>query len=67
MSLAAVVLAEEAAHMELPFPPLVFGIIALVLFTILGFVFFSYRHVANRHNDKNVRSSGGGHGGSSGA
>ncbi len=67
MSLAAVVLAEGAARIELPFPPVVFGIIAISLFAVLGFVFFSYRHVANRHNDKNVRSSGGSHGGSSGA
>jgi ABC-type molybdate transport system permease subunit len=65
MSLATVVLAE-AAHFELPFPPIVFGIIAIIAFGALGFVTFSYRHVANRHNDKNVRPVPG-HGGSHGA
>ena len=55
MSLATTVLAEAAAHTELPFPPIVFGLIAAVAFTALGFVTWSYRDVANRHPQKSAK------------
>jgi hypothetical protein len=61
MSLATVVLAQ-ATRIELPFPPVVFGLIAIIIFTLLGFVTFSYRHVANRHNQVSGRQGGDGHG-----
>ena len=53
MSIAAVSmmvnLAAEEAHNELPMPSFMFGVVALVVFAVLGFVMFSYRDVANRH------------------
>jgi len=61
MSLATVVLAE-AATTELPFSPIVFGLIAIIAFTFLGFVTFSYRHVANRHSQVSGKPGGDGHG-----
>jgi uncharacterized protein involved in response to NO len=46
-----IVLAEEALQpLFLPAP--VFGIIALVIFAVMGFMVFSYRDVANRHSHK---------------
>lgn len=39
----------EAHHNELPMPAFMFGVVAAVVFAILGFVMFSYRDVANRH------------------
>lgn len=62
MSLATTVLAEAAAHAELPFPPIVFGLIAAVAFTALGFVTWSYRDVANRHSHKTGAGSQDQHG-----
>ena len=53
MLLALNVLAEETEHVnELPLPPIVFGIIALVVFVSVALVFWSFRDVANRHSDK---------------
>ena len=52
MSLATTVLAEASTHVELPFPSIVFGLIAAVAFAGLGFVTWSYRDVANRHSHK---------------
>lgn len=43
-------LAEGAS--ALPYPTYVPGIIAVVVFTILGIVTWSYRDVANRHDHK---------------
>jgi hypothetical protein len=45
-------------HSELPFPPFVFGIIAISVFMLLAFIVFSYRDVANRHDHKNSSSQG---------
>ncbi len=47
----AVVVAEAAAP-ELPFPPVVFALIAAIVFVVLAFVMWSYRDVANRHSHK---------------
>jgi hypothetical protein len=58
MSLATTVLAEASTHVELPFPAIVFGIIAAVIFVALGFVTYSYRDVANRHSHKTAGSTG---------
>ena len=45
------VLAEGVLRpLFLPAP--VFGIIALVIFAVMGFVVFTYRDVANRHSHK---------------
>jgi uncharacterized membrane protein len=41
---------EELAPMIAP--PIVFALIAASIFTILGFVSWSFRDVANRHSDK---------------
>jgi hypothetical protein len=41
----------------LPFPSFVFGIIAISTFILLGFVTFSYRDVANRHDHKSSNNS----------
>jgi hypothetical protein len=56
MSVLVSVLAEAVDHpMELPFPPIVFGLIAAVVFTALAFVTWSYRNVANRHPQKSAK------------
>ena len=48
------VLASEAVvhHTELPFPAIIFGVLAMVAFTALAAVTWSYRDVANRHDHK---------------
>jgi hypothetical protein len=60
--LLAVLLSETDGtfiqHSELPIPPIAFGIIAMSVFIVLGFVVYSYRDVANRHDHKNSRSQG---------
>ncbi|AZZ51549.1 MULTISPECIES: hypothetical protein [Rathayibacter] len=61
MSLVTTVLAE-AAHTELPMPTIVYGLIAVVAFTALGFVTWSYRDVANRHSHKTGAGSHDSHG-----
>lgn len=52
--IAAIVQAAAGAEVinELPFPAPVFGLIALIIFIVLGFVTFSFRDVANRHIEK---------------
>ncbi len=45
------ILAEEAG-IVLPFPAYVFGAIAFGAFIVLGFITWSYRNVANRHDHK---------------
>ena len=50
-------LAEEAG-VQLPFPSWVFGLIAITTFLLLGFVTWSYRDVANRHDHKQSNSEG---------
>jgi protein-S-isoprenylcysteine O-methyltransferase Ste14 len=42
----------EVEHIQLPVPTWVYGLVALVIFAALGFVLWSYRDVANRHNAK---------------
>ncbi|TFC27228.1 hypothetical protein E3T40_16070 [Cryobacterium sp. TMT1-19] len=51
MSFLTVVLAE-AGLVDLPMPIFLYGVIALVVFAALGFVVWSYRDVANRHQAK---------------
>jgi hypothetical protein len=46
----AIVEHEELAPMIAP--PWVFAVIAAAIFTILGFVSWSFRDVSNRHGDK---------------
>jgi len=56
MSVLVNVLAEAVDHhVELPFPAIVFGLIAAVIFAALGFVTWSYRNVANRHPQKSAQ------------
>lgn len=52
MSVLASVLAATEGHVELPFPPIVFALIAVVFFALAGFITWSYRDVANRHSAK---------------
>ena len=48
MTVARIV-AEEAAHSELPMPPWMFGVIALVLFALLLGVTWSFRGTAQKY------------------
>jgi hypothetical protein len=43
---------ESGAHVVLPFSPVIFGVIAAVLFLALGLVTWSYRDVSSRHSQK---------------
>ena len=52
------ILAEAEVVNPLPFPGIVFGAIAMGIFLLLGFVTWSYRDVANRHDHKNSGSEG---------
>lgn len=56
----APLMADVYHETQLVLPPIVFPLIAICVFTLLGFVAWSYRDVANRHNGKPVR--GGQHG-----
>ena len=49
------VLAAVDEPVQLPFPPIVFGLIAAIVFVALGFVTWSYRDVANRHPQKSAK------------
>ncbi|QJU53293.1 hypothetical protein SCB71_08450 [Herbiconiux sp. KACC 21604] len=56
MSVLMSVVAEAVdVPIELPFPPIVFGLVAAVIFVALAFVTWSYRGVANRHPQKSAR------------
>ena len=55
-------LAEAEAHVALPFPAAVFGIIALVVFAALAIVVHSYRDVARRHSQKTSGAAPADHG-----
>lgn len=47
--------AAETGHevyLELPFPEILFGVIAMSVFLLLGAITWSYRDVANRHDHK---------------
>ncbi len=48
----------EAVHHELPIPAVMYGVIAILAFITLGFVAWSYRDVANRHDHKSSSSRG---------
>lgn len=50
------ILAEAGVVNPLPFPGVVFGAIAMTVFLLLGFVTWSYRDVANRHDHKSSNS-----------
>lgn len=50
--LGLLVAAEKEIVNQLPFPPIVFGAIAMTVFLVVTFVFWSFRDVANRHSDK---------------
>jgi hypothetical protein len=52
-----IVTEAEEAGLQLPFPSFVFGIIAISTFILLGFITFSYRDVANRHDHKSSNNS----------
>lgn len=49
--LAAVEGEHEIVTM-LPFPAIFFGVIALAVFAVMGYITWSYRDVANRHEHK---------------
>lgn len=56
--LASEILAEEGtAPLIAPAP--VFGLIAALVFLMLGLVTFAYRDVANRHSHKTAKQSSG--------
>lgn len=42
----------EVPFVTLPFPSVFFGVIAIGVFILLGFITWSYRDVANRHEHK---------------
>lgn len=50
----SIAFASEGAEVvnELPFPPYVFGIAVMVLFIVLALITYSFRDVANRHQEK---------------
>ena len=50
--------AEAASKFVAPFPTVVYGAIAMVIFLLLDFVTWSYRDVANRHEHKSHDSKG---------
>lgn len=47
---------EHEAFVTLPFPAVWFGVIAMGVFILLGFITWSYRDVANRHDHKSSNS-----------
>lgn len=50
--LASAAEGEHEAFVTLPFPSVFFGVIAMVVFILLGVITWSYRDVANRHEHK---------------
>ena len=53
---AARVLAEEAAHHELPIPPFAYGLIALAAFAVLLAVTWAFRGNAQKHTPDSERN-----------
>lgn len=50
-------LAKASEHaIELPFPGFFFGVIAMAIFLLMGWVTWSYRDVANRRERKGDNS-----------
>jgi hypothetical protein len=52
MSFATTLIAEAVHHTELPMPAIMYGVLALVVFSFLGVATFSYRDVSNRHGGR---------------
>ncbi len=50
--LASAAEGEHEAFVTLPFPSVFFGVIAMGVFILLGYITWSYRDVANRHEHK---------------
>lgn len=50
--------AAEEVHVQLPIDPFFYGVIAMVVFLVLGAVTWSYRDVANRHDHKTPGNQG---------
>ena len=50
--------AEAEKAFVAPFPTVIYGVIAITLFIVLGLVTWSYRDVANRHEHKSNDSKG---------
>ena len=50
--LTGTVLTETVHARDLPMEPYWYGVIALAVFAVLGFIAWSYRDVANRHRAK---------------
>ena len=50
------ILASEGG-LTLPFPSFWFGVIAISTFILLGFITWSYRDVANRHDHKESKGN----------
>ncbi len=48
----AMAAAEGEHHGNVQAETLIYGVIAAIIFAVLGLVTFSYRHVANRHSAK---------------
>jgi len=55
--MSEIYLAAEAAGAAPGLPGFVFGIIAFAVFLLLGFVTWTYRDVANRHEHKSGKGS----------
>ena len=50
--LASAAEGEHEAFVTLPFPSVFFSVIAMGVFILLGYITWSYRDVANRHEHK---------------
>lgn len=55
--ISSILTSVEEAGVQLPFPSVIFGVIAMATFILLGFITFSYRDVANRHDHKSSNHS----------
>lgn len=65
MSFLTAVSAETAHANALAMPEIMYGVVALVVFVVFGFVTWSFRDVANRHKAKGdafAAAHGGAHG-----
>jgi hypothetical protein len=51
------ILTAAEAGVQMPFPTVFFGVIAISTFILLGLITFSYRDVANRHDHKSGNSN----------
>ena len=59
--MTTLIILAEAGSRPLFLPAPVFGIIALSIFAVMGFMVFTYRDVANRHSHKTDKSGSGHH------